>query len=434
MCPTITLSTTTFPDGAISEAYPATTITQTGGVGATTFAVMTGALPAGLSLSSTGTVSGTPTASGTFNFTVAATDANGCFGQRAYSMTIASNSPPTITSVTNKITLKNTPIIVNFTVGDSQSGPSALTMSGSSSNTVVVPNANIVFSGTGAARSATITPAPGQQGITTITLTVSDGLLTANTGFVLKVGLTAGDLDADGKSDLLWRNKSTGQNIGWLMNGFTVSTSAFLPTIADTNWEIKGRGDFDGDGKADVIWRNKSTGQDIGWLMNGLTVANSAFMPTIADTNWAIVGVGDFDGDGKADVILRNKSTGQNIGWLMNGLTVSVSAFLPTIADTNWEIRGVGDFNGDGKADVIWRNKATGQNIGWLMNGLTVSSSAFMPTIADTNWDIKGIGDFDGDGKADVVLRNKVDRAEHRLVDERAGSSPRRRSCRRLPT
>ena len=217
-----------------------------------------------------------------------------------------------------------------------------------------------------------------------------------------------GDLDGDGKSDLLLRNKSTGQDIGWLMNGLTVANSAFMPTIADTNWKIVGRGDFDGNGKADVLLRNSVTGQDIGWLMNGLTVTNSAFMPTIADTNWEIRGVGDFDGDGRSDVILRNKSTGQDIGWLMNGLTVTLAAFMPTIADTNWEIAGVGDFSGDGKADVILRNKSTGQNIGWLMNGLTVSNSALLPTIADTNWEIKGVGDFDGDGKADVVLRNKV--------------------------
>ena len=128
-----------------------------------------------------------------------------------------------------------------------------------------------------------------------------------------------------------------------------------MPTIADTNWEIVGVGDFDGDGKSDVILRNKATGQDIGWLMNGLTVSSSAFMPTIADTNWEIKGVGDFDGDGKADVVLRNKSTGQDIGWLMNGLTVSASAFLPTIADMNWDIKGAGDFDGDGKADIILR-------------------------------------------------------------------------------
>jgi hypothetical protein len=37
---------------------------------------------------------------------------------------------------------------------------------------------------------------------------------------------------------VLFRNKSTGQNIGWLMNGTVVAVSAFLPTTADTNWEI----------------------------------------------------------------------------------------------------------------------------------------------------------------------------------------------------
>ena len=45
-------------------------------------------------------------------------------------------------------------------------------------------------------------------------------------------------------------------------------------------------GDLDGDGKADVLWRNTATGQDIGWLMNGLAVTNSGFLPTLADTNW----------------------------------------------------------------------------------------------------------------------------------------------------
>ena len=57
---------------------------------------------------------------------------------------------------------------------------------------------------------------------------------------------------------LVWRNGATGQNIGWLMNGLAVASSAFLPTIADTNWEVKGVGDFDGDGQADVVWRNRA--------------------------------------------------------------------------------------------------------------------------------------------------------------------------------
>jgi hypothetical protein len=67
VCGIITLSNPTFSSVAAGTAYPPTTITQTGGGGATTFAVTGGALPAGMSLSSTGTVSGTPTVTGTFH-------------------------------------------------------------------------------------------------------------------------------------------------------------------------------------------------------------------------------------------------------------------------------------------------------------------------------------------------------------------------------
>jgi CSLREA domain-containing protein len=374
-------------------------------------------------------------------------------------LNIGPNTAPTISSIANTRTTSATPVVVTFTVGDAETGASSVLVSGTSSDTTLVPNMNLVFAGSGASRTLTITSAPHLVGTTTITITASDGGLMTSTSFVLTVAhRLPGDLNADGMSDLIWRNKVSGQNIAWLMNGTALASSAFLPTIADTNWEIrgvadfdgdgkgdivwrnkvtgqnivwlmngtslaasaflpavadvnweiKGVGDFDGDGKADLLWRNKVTGQDVVWLMNGAAIASSAFLPTIADLNWEFKGVGDFDGDGKADIILRNKATGQNIGWLMNGVTVAVSSFLPTIADTNWEIKGVGDIDADGKADVVWRNKSTGQNIGWLMNGLTVASSAFLPTIADTNWNIKSIGDVDGDGKADVIWRNSV--------------------------
>src|SRR3546814_13178895 len=52
--------------------------------------VQTCALPiSGLNLASNGTLSGTPTASGTFNVTVTATDANSQTAEHAYTLTIA---------------------------------------------------------------------------------------------------------------------------------------------------------------------------------------------------------------------------------------------------------------------------------------------------------------------------------------------------------
>lgn len=77
---------------AIGTAY-SLTFTASGATHPYGFVISAGALPAGLSLSSAGVLSGTPTAAGTFNFTVQATDANLFAGTRAYSFTIA---PPTL--------------------------------------------------------------------------------------------------------------------------------------------------------------------------------------------------------------------------------------------------------------------------------------------------------------------------------------------------
>ncbi len=56
------------------------TFTASGGSGAYSFSLASGSLPTGLSLATTGVLSGTPTQSGSFSITVQATDANGCSG------------------------------------------------------------------------------------------------------------------------------------------------------------------------------------------------------------------------------------------------------------------------------------------------------------------------------------------------------------------
>lgn len=87
-CPVITLSPTTLPNGFLGSPYNQI-IMASGGTAPYTYSVSSGALPDGLSLNSvTGLISGTPTAQGTFNFTITATDFNACTGSRNYSVTI----------------------------------------------------------------------------------------------------------------------------------------------------------------------------------------------------------------------------------------------------------------------------------------------------------------------------------------------------------
>ena len=89
----LTISPTTIPSSTAGVAY-SQTLTATGGTGTVSFAVTTGSLPLGLSLSSAGDLSGAPTQTGTFPFTVTATDANNDTGSQAYSLQIGC---PTIT-------------------------------------------------------------------------------------------------------------------------------------------------------------------------------------------------------------------------------------------------------------------------------------------------------------------------------------------------
>ena len=102
------------------------------------------------------------------------------------------NSAPTISDIAEQtITEGGDTGAIAFTIGDAQTAAGSLTLSGSSSNTTLVPNANIVFGGSGANRTVTVTPASSQTGTATITVTVSDGSLSASDTFLLTVNSAA---------------------------------------------------------------------------------------------------------------------------------------------------------------------------------------------------------------------------------------------------
>ena len=111
-----------------------------------------------------------------------------CFYQFCVNRECA-NTPPTITAIGPQSTNENTPTgPIAFTIGDAETQPSGLTLSATSSNATLVPNANITFGGgTDADRNVVITPVAGESGTATITITVSDGTLNASTNFVLTV-------------------------------------------------------------------------------------------------------------------------------------------------------------------------------------------------------------------------------------------------------
>jgi Ice-binding-like/Putative Ig domain/IPTL-CTERM motif len=95
-CPPITLAPPTLPVGRVGVAY-SQQITATGGTGPYVFTVLSGTLPAGLTLSSGGLLSGTPTTLGSSPVTIQGTDSNGCPGVITYTIVIAAATCPLIT-------------------------------------------------------------------------------------------------------------------------------------------------------------------------------------------------------------------------------------------------------------------------------------------------------------------------------------------------
>ena len=86
-CPNINVTPGSLPDGNVNHPY-SKLIRASGGNSPYSFIVENGNLPPGLTLSSGGLLSGTPTTGGNFTFTILAKDSFGCDGKRQYTLEV----------------------------------------------------------------------------------------------------------------------------------------------------------------------------------------------------------------------------------------------------------------------------------------------------------------------------------------------------------
>ena len=153
-------------------------------------------------------------------------------------------SPPTLAfPVIDRFTrqgLSTAPIW--FTAGDAETYSTQLTVTGVSSNTALVPNANIVFGQSGIQRWVNLTSATNQWGVAPITLTVSDGQFSTSKTFNLFVERTAilPVVKADNTVNLELTNSWAGGIVPSLYDQAvwdgTVTTANTTTLGADENW------------------------------------------------------------------------------------------------------------------------------------------------------------------------------------------------------
>lgn len=209
--PPLTVTTTALASGSLTNAY-SQTLQAIGGAPPYTWSISAGTLPAGLSLSnpSTGVISGTPTAAGTFDFTVKVTDSASASATASLSITInpalaittaslPGGSVSTVYSATMKATGGAQPYSWSVTSGALPAGLSINSTSG-------------VISGT-----------PTTTGTSDFTVTVADSESPAVTASVaLSIGIAAASCPND---------NSLSGHYAVLLNGWSSAPAATPQTV-----------------------------------------------------------------------------------------------------------------------------------------------------------------------------------------------------------
>lgn len=241
--------------------------------------------------------------------------------------------------------------------------------------------------------------------------------------------LSLADLDLDGKPDILATDYGrTSLNI--LQNisePGSIQTGSFKPKFdLGTGNNTYGLvvGDLDGDGKQDVVVSNRGS-SSIAIFRNISatgTLSAGSFAPAVnipVQSTPMSVHIGDIEGDGKPELLIAHNE-GDRISILRNlssaGSLTSSSFAAPVLFNTGSVARylAIGDLDADSKADVVVVNQASGElqlfkntstpgriDAGSLTAAAVFAAGGMIRTV--------NIGDLDGDGRPDLMVTNYRD-------------------------
>jgi hypothetical protein len=233
-------------------------------------------------------------------------------------------------------------------------------------------------------------------------------------------GITAGDIDGDGKPDLVVSNFFSGtvavfRNVSSAGN---ISLASFLTYTTGSYPSQAAIADLDGDGRPEIITASQGD-NTVSYIPNTSTPGTISFgantpLPAPPGAIPAAVIAVDLDGDGKPDLATANTNTNTVSIFRNTSTSAGVFSFAASIDFNagNLPINlAAGDLDGDGKPDIAVANDAD-NTVSVLRNTSTTGSPNFdnhLDYVTGSGAYGLTISDMDGDGKPDLAVTNTND-------------------------